>query len=233
MKETSLLMKGPLVLATLADRKTMTRRHITQRNSLIDGCIPTKKTWAALDWSQPDRIRADLGPSPAGNPGPYLHVPNIDGDRWHRVYPRVQPGTKIWVREFHEFCTRGPSHTLFCLYRADMAEIDMFDAPYTPKLFKGRPGIHMPRWACRLELDTTKVRAERLNDISAKDILAEGVVDRPHHNEHFGKMPVSALDGMAYVDLRSLWYAAWEIINGTGSYVLNPWVWVYEYRRLP
>ena len=39
-----------------------------------------------LDWS---RARLDMGPSPAGNRGPYWHVPLKDGETVHRLYPRV------------------------------------------------------------------------------------------------------------------------------------------------
>lgn len=39
-----------------------------------------------LDWS---KAYVDLGPSVAGNPGPYWHVPMDDGDTVHRLYPKI------------------------------------------------------------------------------------------------------------------------------------------------
>lgn len=36
-----------------------------------------------LDWSN---AWVDNGPSPAGNAGPYLHVPYPKGDTVHRIY---------------------------------------------------------------------------------------------------------------------------------------------------
>lgn len=44
--------------------------------------------WSKLDWS---RAWMDAGPSPAGNPGPYWHVPwDFDGEElWARLYPRL------------------------------------------------------------------------------------------------------------------------------------------------
>jgi hypothetical protein len=47
-----------------------------------------KLLWSKLDWS---RARMDMGPSPAGNPGPYWHVPwNFDGEILSaRLYPKL------------------------------------------------------------------------------------------------------------------------------------------------
>lgn len=48
------------------------------------------KAFKRLDWS---KAWMDLGPSPAGNLGPYWHVPDDDGDATHRLYPKLL-GTK-------------------------------------------------------------------------------------------------------------------------------------------
>lgn len=47
-----------------------------------------KHNWSKLDWS---RAYIDMGPSPAGNPGPYWHVPwDCDGEElWARLYPKL------------------------------------------------------------------------------------------------------------------------------------------------
>lgn len=57
---------------------------------LIDGSPVRSRPeiWNTLDWS---RAWLDLGPSPAGNPGPYWHVPwDADGEEvWARLYPKI------------------------------------------------------------------------------------------------------------------------------------------------
>lgn len=96
-----------------------------------------------------------------------------------------------------------------------------------------KTSIFMPRWASRITLEIVSVRVERLQDITGKDIIAEGAVERPHHIDGLGKCPVSAFDKKCYVDLKSLWAAGWDSINKkTHPWASNPWVFVLEFRRL-
>ena len=59
---------------------------LTHKDFLFDGTPCNEETWAELDWS---RAYVDMGPSPAGNVGPYWHVPRPRGDTVHRLYPKV------------------------------------------------------------------------------------------------------------------------------------------------
>lgn len=83
---------------------------------------------------------------------------------------------------------------------------------------RGRPSIHMPRWASRILLEITSVRVERLHDISEADATAEGT---PHSLNHPAGR--TATENYQYL---------WECINGDGSWDLNPWVWVIEFKRV-
>ena len=72
----------------------------------------------------------------------------------------------------------------------------------------------MPRWASRITLEITGIRVERLNEISNLDCFAEG-------------LPSDTTKG------NRTWFAdLWESINGAGSWGVNPWVWVVEFRKL-
>lgn len=42
--------------------------------------------WAGLNWP---KAWLDMGPSPAGNLGPYWHVPLPSNDTVHRLYPKL------------------------------------------------------------------------------------------------------------------------------------------------
>jgi hypothetical protein len=80
-----------------------------------------------------------------------------------------------------------------------------------------RPSIHMPRWACRIVLQVTGVRVERLQEISRGDAMAEGC---PFPN-------------MAAGDDPRVWFAGlWESTYDPESWAANPWAWVVEFRRV-
>lgn len=220
--ERPILFSATQVRAILDGRKTQTRRVLSPSSSYFDGRGWTKEaraqTWA---W---DRAWVDPGPSPAGNVGPYLHVPwaGGDGDRWgdtvHRVYPRHQVGQRLWVRETWADCmkygwtiadARSWMHPTEVLYRADgHTAIDGW-----------WPSIHMPRKFSRLVLEVTSVRLERLQDISEEDARAEG-----------------ASLGMIYErespSFRAGFHDIWISIHGPGSWDANPWVTAITFRRI-
>jgi hypothetical protein len=164
----------------------------------------------------------------------------LDGrkDVTRRVGPtwaKVQPGTRLWVREawrVHEaFDSKRPA--LFLVrYEADGLARTVGGSFANEVFGRYRHARFMPRWASRITLEITGVRVERVQDISAKDIIAEGAVLRAHQDKYLGKMPVSSFDKKAYPDLRSLWAHAWRsIYAGTANdWGHNPLVWVLEWK---
>lgn len=66
------------------------RAGLSHKDWLLDGnSIRTARSierFNHLDWS---KAWVDLGPSVAGNLGPYWHVPTDDGETTHRLYPKV------------------------------------------------------------------------------------------------------------------------------------------------
>ena len=68
-------------------------QDLTHKDWLFDGHPCSAKQFADLKW---ERAWIDMGPSIAGNPGPYWHVPHKNGDTTHRLYPKLLQ-TK-WLR---------------------------------------------------------------------------------------------------------------------------------------
>lgn len=194
MKERPILFSGPMVRALLDDTKTQTRRIWK---------MPKDHNWSdekkgLVVWE--------------GNGCEYA----VDELRC----PYGMVGDRLWVREAWSTCgiydKKAPR---------DMAPFWLGTIRYLAsgqKSGRTRASMHMPRWACRLELEIVSVRVERLNDISSADALAEGVSCHPDHHNKPSESIYSPVGGF-----RELW----ESINGADSWSSNPWVWVVEFQR--
>ena len=209
MSEKPILFSGEMVRAILDGRKTMTRRvakpqPVQVGDNLFDWDkgkvgVTFDKTW----WDA-------KGKSPLTEHAPY------------------QVGQRLWVREtwyydshMHELTDGEPDapdgrylHRL--VYRATSPDWQVYGG--------WKPSIFMPRWACRLELEVTAVRVERLQDISEEDAIAEGFVAKdvriaPHMTRAY-----HARDGFV---------ALWDSLNEKRGYgwAQNPWVWVVEFEK--
>ena len=78
------------------------------------------------------------------------------------------------------------------------------------ELRKKRSPIHMPRWASRLTLTITDVRVQRLQEITAEDVTAEGI-------------PFEA-DALAPYEWSVARFAdLWNTIHGPDAWDANPW----------
>lgn len=215
MRERPILFNGAMVRAILAGQKTQTRRAVTGVRG--DNCLSLKK---------PTKTRSGI----------ITHVLDAPG---HGLCPFGQPGDRLWVREtwmpgyYHEADHEdGPKVSV--IHRADNAEATVAAPSYElaeqwerefsedgDEAPPWRPSIHMPRWACRLVLEITDVRVERLHAISEADALAEGI-------DH------EAMNGYALAGMhRSAGFAFRDLWTSTGGdWDSNPWVWVIEFKRV-
>lgn len=204
MKERPLLFSAPMVRALLAGTKTQTRRIVKPQP-------PTYKPRAA--WFEP----GVMGWAP----------PEVPSQDWHRVRcPYGQPGDRLWVRETFAKIDGQTQPWIETDYRATYTHGDRLGDSLGIKK-RWTPAIHMPRAASRITLEVTGVRVERLQDISEADARAEG---SPCVDEVTGRevlFPDASKCGTFKLGYRSVW----EAINGPGSWDVNPWVWVIEFRR--
>jgi hypothetical protein len=212
-----MIFSGPMVRAILKGRKTQTRRVMKPQPTMPSD--PSVAGGVYADWY-------NNGPDMAF----WLADNRMTEARvWH---PPYAVGDRLWVREtFFEYV---PDHNpgVHCVgYRAD-APVDAVgphmcrDAPsLTP--IRWRPAIFMPRWASRLTLEVTAVRAERLQEISEEDAVAEGA-------GNIGGAIIKSEEFGAYLPAASYQYGQlWDSLNAKRGHLWdsNPWVWVYGIRR--
>lgn len=141
-------------------------------------------------------------------------------------------GDKLWVRE--AFCIEIVDGVPRIAWKADkcasylmnkieetkvIGEKFYLPSDYQPKE-KWKSPRFMPRWACRITLKVTEVRAERLFDITNADIRAEGIT--AHH-------PVRRSDQIP--TSRSAFARHWDTLNKPRGFGwdANPWVWVVSF----
>ena len=223
MNDYPIIFNGEMVRAVLDGRKTQTRRVINPQPALRDIKYGAG-TYGSVTYLN-------------GKPGNlWWHY----GDRceWRdeavmrqsmaSTYSRYGvPGDRLWVRETWGIGTRpDPFEGWYdgLEYRADEAYLDDVDLlpcyrtdfpeDFDDDKWRGqwRPSVHMPRWASRITLEVTDVHVERVQDISTKDVRAEGIQSDTYA-------------GQAFMEL-------WDSIYAKRGYGwdVNPWVWVIEFK---
>jgi hypothetical protein len=219
MTERPILFSAPMVRALLDGTKTQTRRALK------------RQPWASCSIEDGNEGESPFVYSALHGAGPGH---DVDESRTPCVCPYGQPGDRLWVREAWARTYVAQAGQEWIVYREGDSRTD-YGGPW-------KPSIHMPRAASRILLEVTGVRIERLQDISEADAYAEGVepeivpvcCGEPHREDH-GVLGVETYccgspieDEKAVPAYRTLW----ESINGAGSWDVNPWVWVVEFRRI-
>ena len=91
----------------------------------------------------------------------------------------------------------------------------------------------MPREASRITLEIVSVRVERLQAISGRDAIAEGIEAFVMDLE--GSTVTTFRDyltGEMNRAARNSYQTLWQSMNGLESWAGNPFVWVIEFKTL-
>jgi hypothetical protein len=237
MPDHGMLFTDPLARSILQGRKVVTRRPITRQTCLpiafscsgVDGLAG----FSDLDWAAhtPDVDCSDLcetrdycsifADGSITNGGQYLHVPALDHETRHRVYFRIVPGDRLWVREAWRVipdCT-DPGEALV-VYRAgapgrlcklpedvDAAELSKWSRLNKKGQPRWTPSLLMPRWAARTVREVVSVHAEQLGPLTPEQALEEG----------FGSP----------AEFKNAWDAIYRAKGKTMA--SRPWVWVTRF----
>ncbi len=211
IKERPILFSAPMVRTILDGRKTVTRRPLNAQ--------ALKNIGYGVQLGECHELPSE-GPLHRNSVGYY-----------NDFCPFGQPGERLYVREtFMDLQGTGVEHRpdpngplQRYAYRADYPPGSHSDEARKDFGLKWKPSIHMPRAACRILLEITAVRVERLQDISRADIRAEGL-----------ECPPELASDDVSPNYRDWYPAAWkELWNSTGGdWDANPWVWVVEFKRV-
>ena len=240
-----ILMSTPMARATLAKEKVETRRVIKNPGF-------SDEVWQqGTPHNGADAIMRE---------GPYLRVAYDEetdrcGDRVECPYGVA--GGRLWVRETWQLQYSAPwlgggkvgPHTEVKVgYKAsyrnkrESVRRTLFDPKQREQADRAmkhgssfRPGIHMSRWACRMILELTSVRVERVQDINIVGVQREGL----KHCTKDGELFKWGWEGLPWTD----WYmgkateafeALWDQINAARGYSWesNPFVWVLGFTLL-
>lgn len=213
MKERPILFSAPMVRALLDGSKTQTRRVVKpQPAGEIQRQVPGLDHWIDSKYWERKNQKENHGIGTRGF-----------------TCPHGKAGHRLWVREAWRviavadcFAPREITAASRIWYEAQGA------LPFHPSEFgRLRPSMFMPRWASRITLEITGVRVERLQDISEADALAEGVVKGP---DHYAPPVPEKVKAFYDTSARRAYRHIWETINGPGSWAVNPWVWVIEFK---
>lgn len=206
--------------ATVRGDKTQTRRVIT-RIRYPGGMRYCGKYYTADRWFvEPDV--SGIGWMANGGTGPIderMRQALKEMDDTGFPCPYGKPGDVLWVKEALVRCAK----TGFVTYAHDgMATAR--DWPWKPSRLAA---MYMPLWAARLFIKIVSIRAERLQDISGPDCLAEGI---PQEKRLQDGVP---LHGDIWRNAKASYRDLWDSINAKRDcgWDTNPWVWRIEFAK--
>ena len=208
MTERPLLLRSPLVRATLSGQKTETRRVISSLLGIGQVKNIQRSSTPGYHWS----VR-----------GKDARLHDLHHEDVLKCCPYGQPGDVLWVRETWQ---RQPDGSV--VFRAD--------GP-TAGVGPWRPAIFMPRDACRLRLRLVSIDIEQVSDLTEESARAEGMhaitledllvlgCSRKWIRWYLGAMEVQQKN-LQSMPLKQLYTHVFSAIDDRDA---DPWVWVLRY----
>lgn len=220
-----ILFSTPMVLALLNGTKTQTRRTkgLEKINESPD------------EWSV-EKIKSF-----------FAKIDNENDFQIKIIKPAYEVGDILWVREKFRVMINCETKE-FSSFEYYAGEQEFYEyLEKQGKKVKWKPSIFMPKPACRLFLKVKAIRVERLNTISNKDAIAEGINSEKYALDNKISIYENYLPGKDFYDFGDYSWnfgkenhsapvasfcSLWESINGDGSWNSNPFVWVIEFERI-
>lgn len=154
-----------------------------------------------------------------------------------QIYPKYKIGDQLWVKETYQhtkILNINPEDENYgFVYKADGQPWSDYEG------WRWITGRFMPKIATRMWLEVTDVKCERLQSICTEDCINEGILPlsmsaaqlAEQGQKYFDYSTPKQLftDGLdPFWSFNSLWCS----INGGDSWDLNPWVFVYTFKKI-
>lgn len=218
------------VLKIIRRQKTQTRRPIKFPKHVIEppGAIYEDGggNWVAWD--------RDVMPAGRISLAEFTKRAYPNGEGFPCKYGKA--GDRLYVKEeLRRFDTPvGP----MAIYGTDNVPVGK-DGDFTMWKWKPNklPPRYMPTWAARVTIEITNVRAQRLQDISEEDAIAEGCLPDPGGLYWCGagttltdeRNPALRPERVVH-GARGTFGCLWNLLYGDDAWAQSPWVWAITFK---
>ncbi|UXO94090.1 hypothetical protein Pan5_48 [Pseudanabaena phage Pan5] len=207
-----ILFSTPMIQAILDGRKTMTRRIVPEK--IVD------------KYYEYDDFVTSVAPRD-------IPCKRTWEKEFYEERTKYRIGDILWVRETWASATDIPEFDPISGLE-DYSDLFIYRADFNngPVDWNWKPSIFMPREACRIFLEVTDVRAQKLWQLNEQDAIAEGI-------ESFRPLPGDGPAATMYRDYTGgpwtpnpleSFKSLWRSINGDWNH--DQWVWVYSFKRI-
>ena len=139
--------------------------------------------------------------------------------------PSYKPGEVLYVKETWSISNGNGAYPDGYFYKADKSY----------HMVNWRNPMYMPRVAARIFLRVSKVRAEKVKDISENDAIAEGIEYSERGPLHWHILNLDPNGYYNYETHTEAFGEIWDKLNGKKpgcAWAYNPYVWVYEFKQI-
>lgn len=205
----------------------MKERPIIFSTEMVQAILKGRKTQTRrIIKPQPDEVV---------NNTPYEYGATMSPPEPREIFcPYGKPGDLLWVRESWADSTLGkPISPSTIAYMADYYN-DVLASEKNKGIWK--PSIYMPKAAARIWLEVSHVKVEKLQDISEKDAISEGIIMRTTQVEPFETIYQIPNNPTYYYTAKQAFMALWRSIHTKqqkpNTEQNNPWVWVVNFKLI-
>lgn len=220
IKERPILFSAPMVRAILAGKKTQTRRII--KNADYYACL----TGDCPHDTYSECLSTMLGFCPYGKPGDRLWVKedySLSGLGEVTEAARENRGCKVICHYLADDSTASVQLTASDVQKLEHRKSDRH---------RPQPGRFMYRSCSRILYEITKVRCQRLLEITEADATAEGVEEIKVPGIEYGIHGDPVQPKNCGATNRDRFLYLWGKLNGQESLSENPQVWPIDFKIL-